>query len=227
MCIHCRRTQNSNIRAQRHYGTSNPPELSLVEFCQLVDFLLDIVSLVSLSFFLSFFFFCLSFHFYVYFILSFSLSHFYLDFFFTLSILSVLLCLFSTALLLSFSFLSFLPYLFMFSPPLLISVFLKVSSLFLCLSTTFFLFPVPCVPTFAWTLSLTASWLTHFLLKSNVFSINNCHVHLQFGPHLVRFIIQLSFCNGHQSGVCASHLFHVSLCVYSLCFPTQAEKPVR
>uniref|UniRef100_A0A3B4U3Z4 DOP1 leucine zipper like protein A n=1 Tax=Seriola dumerili TaxID=41447 RepID=A0A3B4U3Z4_SERDU len=41
----CRRTLNSNTRAQRHPGSLNPPELSLVEFCQLVDFLLDIVSL--------------------------------------------------------------------------------------------------------------------------------------------------------------------------------------
>uniref|UniRef100_A0A667XX80 DOP1 leucine zipper like protein A n=1 Tax=Myripristis murdjan TaxID=586833 RepID=A0A667XX80_9TELE len=31
--------------APRHAGSSDPPELSLVEFCQLVDFLLDIVSL--------------------------------------------------------------------------------------------------------------------------------------------------------------------------------------
>ncbi|XP_075952583.1 protein DOP1A [Anarhichas minor] len=41
----CRRTANSNTRAPRHAGSSDPPELSLVEFCQLVDFLLDIVSL--------------------------------------------------------------------------------------------------------------------------------------------------------------------------------------
>uniref|UniRef100_A0A665VI71 DOP1 leucine zipper like protein A n=1 Tax=Echeneis naucrates TaxID=173247 RepID=A0A665VI71_ECHNA len=41
----CRRTSNSSTRAQRHCGSLNPPELSLVEFCQLVDFLLDIVSL--------------------------------------------------------------------------------------------------------------------------------------------------------------------------------------
>uniref|UniRef100_A0A665VI29 DOP1 leucine zipper like protein A n=1 Tax=Echeneis naucrates TaxID=173247 RepID=A0A665VI29_ECHNA len=45
----CRRTSNSSTRAQRHCGSLNPPELSLVEFCQLVDFLLDIVSLVRLS----------------------------------------------------------------------------------------------------------------------------------------------------------------------------------
>ncbi|AWO97049.1 putative protein dopey-1 [Scophthalmus maximus] len=41
----CRRTLNSSTRAQRHPGSVDPPELSLVEFCQLVDFLLDIVSL--------------------------------------------------------------------------------------------------------------------------------------------------------------------------------------
>ncbi|XP_031730365.1 protein dopey-1 isoform X3 [Anarrhichthys ocellatus] len=41
----CRRTANSNTCAPRHAGSSDPPELSLVEFCQLVDFLLDIVSL--------------------------------------------------------------------------------------------------------------------------------------------------------------------------------------
>ncbi|TKS81683.1 Protein dopey-1 [Collichthys lucidus] len=41
----CRRTVNSSTRAPRHAGSSDPPELSLVEFCQLVDFLLDIVSL--------------------------------------------------------------------------------------------------------------------------------------------------------------------------------------
>ncbi|KAG8010299.1 Protein dopey-1 [Nibea albiflora] len=40
-----RRTVNSSTRAPRHAGSSDPPELSLVEFCQLVDFLLDIVSL--------------------------------------------------------------------------------------------------------------------------------------------------------------------------------------
>uniref|UniRef100_A0A8C2ZI72 DOP1 leucine zipper like protein A n=1 Tax=Cyclopterus lumpus TaxID=8103 RepID=A0A8C2ZI72_CYCLU len=42
----CRRTVSSNIRAPRHAGSLDHPELSLVEFCQLVDFLLDIVSLV-------------------------------------------------------------------------------------------------------------------------------------------------------------------------------------
>ncbi|XP_074539028.1 protein DOP1A isoform X3 [Halichoeres trimaculatus] len=41
----CRRTVNSSTRAPQHAGSSDPPELSLVEFCQLVDFLLDIVSL--------------------------------------------------------------------------------------------------------------------------------------------------------------------------------------
>uniref|UniRef100_A0A8C3G1V4 DOP1 leucine zipper like protein A n=1 Tax=Cyclopterus lumpus TaxID=8103 RepID=A0A8C3G1V4_CYCLU len=41
----CRRTVSSNIRAPRHAGSLDHPELSLVEFCQLVDFLLDIVSL--------------------------------------------------------------------------------------------------------------------------------------------------------------------------------------
>ncbi|XP_068425515.1 protein dopey-1 isoform X3 [Clinocottus analis] len=41
----CRRTVNSNTRAPRHAGSLDHPELSLVEFCQLVDFLLDIVSL--------------------------------------------------------------------------------------------------------------------------------------------------------------------------------------
>ncbi|KAK9513344.1 hypothetical protein VZT92_026884 [Zoarces viviparus] len=45
----CRRTVNSNTRAPRHAGSSDPPELSLVEFCQLVDFLLDIVSLPTRS----------------------------------------------------------------------------------------------------------------------------------------------------------------------------------
>ncbi|XP_030012954.1 protein dopey-1 isoform X3 [Sphaeramia orbicularis] len=41
----CRRTVKSNTRAPRHSGTLDTPELSLEEFCQLVDFLLDIVSL--------------------------------------------------------------------------------------------------------------------------------------------------------------------------------------
>ncbi|XP_068586127.1 protein dopey-1 isoform X2 [Cebidichthys violaceus] len=45
----CRRTVNSNTHAPRHAGSSDPPELSLVEFCQLVDFLLDIVSLPTRS----------------------------------------------------------------------------------------------------------------------------------------------------------------------------------
>lgn len=50
---------NATSRAARNAGSLDHLELSLVEFCQLVDFLLDIVSLVSsvcLSFFLSFFF---------------------------------------------------------------------------------------------------------------------------------------------------------------------------
>uniref|UniRef100_A0A8C2ZJT3 DOP1 leucine zipper like protein A n=1 Tax=Cyclopterus lumpus TaxID=8103 RepID=A0A8C2ZJT3_CYCLU len=41
----CRFALSSNIRAPRHAGSLDHPELSLVEFCQLVDFLLDIVSL--------------------------------------------------------------------------------------------------------------------------------------------------------------------------------------
>ncbi|XP_076006410.1 protein DOP1A [Genypterus blacodes] len=41
----CRRTVNGRPGAPLHAGSSDPPELSLVEFCQLVDFLLDIVSL--------------------------------------------------------------------------------------------------------------------------------------------------------------------------------------
>ncbi|KAI9520847.1 Protein dopey-1 [Dissostichus eleginoides] len=41
----CRRTLNSSTHAPRHAGSFYPAELSLVEFCQLVDFLLDIVSL--------------------------------------------------------------------------------------------------------------------------------------------------------------------------------------
>ncbi|XP_056261992.1 protein dopey-1 isoform X3 [Pseudoliparis swirei] len=45
----CRRTVNSNTRAPRHSGSLDHPELSLVEFCQLVDFLLDIVSLPTRS----------------------------------------------------------------------------------------------------------------------------------------------------------------------------------
>ncbi|XP_059195369.1 protein dopey-1 isoform X1 [Centropristis striata] len=45
----CRRTVNSSTRAPRHAGSLDPPELSLVEFCQLVDFLLDIVSLPTRS----------------------------------------------------------------------------------------------------------------------------------------------------------------------------------
>lgn len=38
---------NGSTRAPRHAGSLDPLEFSLVEFCQLVDFLLDIVSLVS------------------------------------------------------------------------------------------------------------------------------------------------------------------------------------
>ncbi|XP_060907185.1 protein dopey-1 isoform X1 [Labrus mixtus] len=45
----CRRTVNSSTRAPRHAGSLDLPELSLVEFCQLVDFLLDIVSLPTRS----------------------------------------------------------------------------------------------------------------------------------------------------------------------------------
>ncbi|XP_032373683.1 protein dopey-1 isoform X4 [Etheostoma spectabile] len=41
----CRTTGNSSTRAPRHAGSLDHPGLSLVEFCQLVDFLLDIVSL--------------------------------------------------------------------------------------------------------------------------------------------------------------------------------------
>lgn len=52
---------NGSTRGPRHAGSSDPLEFSLVEFCQLVDFLLDIVSLVSflprLSVFLFHFFF--------------------------------------------------------------------------------------------------------------------------------------------------------------------------
>nr|XP_020477247.1 protein dopey-1 isoform X2 [Monopterus albus] len=45
----CRRTVNSSRRAQQCSGNIDPTELSLVEFCQLVDFLLDIVSLPTRS----------------------------------------------------------------------------------------------------------------------------------------------------------------------------------
>ncbi|XP_034085309.1 protein dopey-1 isoform X2 [Gymnodraco acuticeps] len=45
----CRRTLNSSTHAPRHAGSFYPAELSLVEFCQLVDFLLDIVSLPTRS----------------------------------------------------------------------------------------------------------------------------------------------------------------------------------
>ncbi|XP_041842949.1 protein dopey-1 isoform X2 [Melanotaenia boesemani] len=45
----CRRTMTSSTCAALHAGSLDPPELSLVEFCQLVDFLLDIVSLPTRS----------------------------------------------------------------------------------------------------------------------------------------------------------------------------------
>ncbi|XP_067368008.1 protein dopey-1 isoform X2 [Channa argus] len=45
----CRRTVNSSRHAQQQSGSLDCPELSLVEFCQLVDFLLDIVSLPTRS----------------------------------------------------------------------------------------------------------------------------------------------------------------------------------
>ncbi|KAK7886470.1 hypothetical protein WMY93_026091 [Mugilogobius chulae] len=45
----CRRTVNNGAQGPRHAGTLDCPELSLVEFCQLVDFLLDIVSLPTRS----------------------------------------------------------------------------------------------------------------------------------------------------------------------------------
>lgn len=38
---------NGSTRGPRHAGSLDPLEFSLVEFCQLIDFLLDIVSLVS------------------------------------------------------------------------------------------------------------------------------------------------------------------------------------
>ncbi|MED6275719.1 Protein dopey-1, partial [Characodon lateralis] len=41
----CRRTVNSSARVARSGWSLESPDLSLVEFCQLVDFLLDIVSL--------------------------------------------------------------------------------------------------------------------------------------------------------------------------------------
>lgn len=46
----CRRTVNATAPAARSAGSLDHLELSLVEFCQLVDFLLDIVSLVSFVF---------------------------------------------------------------------------------------------------------------------------------------------------------------------------------
>ncbi|KAJ3597369.1 hypothetical protein NHX12_000897, partial [Muraenolepis orangiensis] len=46
----CRRTVNGGVRdVQRHAGSIDSPSLSLLEFCQLVDFLLDIVSLPTRS----------------------------------------------------------------------------------------------------------------------------------------------------------------------------------
>ncbi|KAM9852259.1 protein DOP1A [Aulostomus maculatus] len=45
----CRRTVNVSACAAQPAWSSDPPELSLVEFCQLVDFLLDIVSLPTRS----------------------------------------------------------------------------------------------------------------------------------------------------------------------------------
>lgn len=63
ICLWCRWTVNGSTRAPRPAGSSDPLELSLVEFCQLVDFLLDIVSLVR-SFYLSIYSFILSIHLY-------------------------------------------------------------------------------------------------------------------------------------------------------------------
>ncbi|XP_054637184.1 protein dopey-1 isoform X6 [Dunckerocampus dactyliophorus] len=45
----CRRTMNACSRMPRHAGNFDTAELSLMEFCQLVDFLLDIVSLPTRS----------------------------------------------------------------------------------------------------------------------------------------------------------------------------------
>ncbi|XP_061677306.1 protein dopey-1 isoform X1 [Syngnathoides biaculeatus] len=45
----CRRTLNVQTSISRHAGSLNTPELSLMEFCQLVDFLLDVVSLPTRS----------------------------------------------------------------------------------------------------------------------------------------------------------------------------------
>lgn len=67
-CVCRRRTINTTAPAARSTGSLDHLELSLVEFCQLVDFLLDIVSLVSLVF-------------HVY--LTFALSTFPLSFYFT------------------------------------------------------------------------------------------------------------------------------------------------
>ncbi|XP_048116314.1 protein dopey-1 isoform X3 [Alosa alosa] len=41
----CRKTQSSHQNAPVHAGSSEPAALSLLEFCELIDFLLDIVSL--------------------------------------------------------------------------------------------------------------------------------------------------------------------------------------
>ncbi|XP_061772402.1 protein dopey-1 isoform X2 [Nerophis ophidion] len=45
----CRRTLNACTDIPRHAGSLDTPDLSLIEFCQLVDFLLDIVSLPTRS----------------------------------------------------------------------------------------------------------------------------------------------------------------------------------
>ncbi|XP_061805546.2 protein DOP1A isoform X1 [Nerophis lumbriciformis] len=45
----CRRTLNACTNIPRHAGSLDTPDLSLIEFCQLVDFLLDIVSLPTRS----------------------------------------------------------------------------------------------------------------------------------------------------------------------------------
>lgn len=55
-CFLFRKTASISTNAARHAGSSDPPEPVLVEFCQLVDFLLDIVSLVRIFLFLVFFF---------------------------------------------------------------------------------------------------------------------------------------------------------------------------
>ncbi|XP_048116315.1 protein dopey-1 isoform X4 [Alosa alosa] len=45
----CRKTQSSHQNAPVHAGSSEPAALSLLEFCELIDFLLDIVSLPTRS----------------------------------------------------------------------------------------------------------------------------------------------------------------------------------